>query len=165
MQFPEIPDEIKKLLAQGEKIDEIRLDAEGNWYHNGQPFTNKRIIEFFNKSVNITEDGTYVIHYAQFTYPIIVEDAPVFVTGARFEGFADFEKVLLTLSTGEEEELDNSTLHVRKGRELYCYVRNNTMLAKFKRSASFTLLDRLEESDDIFYLTIAGKKIILKEKM
>ena len=48
MQFPEIPDEIKKLLAQGEKIDEIRLDAEGNWFHNGQPFTNQRIIDFFN---------------------------------------------------------------------------------------------------------------------
>jgi len=165
MQFPEIPDEIKKLLAQGEKIDEIRLDAEGNWFHNGQPFTNQRIIDFFNKSINITKDGTYVIHYAQFTYPIVVEDAPIFVTGVRFKGFADFETVILTLSTGQEEELDVSTLHVRKGKELYCYVRNNTMLAKFKRSASFTILDRLEETDDIFYLTIAGKKIVLEEKL
>jgi hypothetical protein len=38
------------------------------------------------------------------------------------------------------------------------------MLARFKRSAAFTILERLEESDDIFYVTIAGNKIVLEEK-
>ena len=162
-EFPEIPDEIKKLFEE-HAIDEIRLDAEGNWFHNGEPFTNQRIIRFFNSSITITRDGTYVLHYANFTYPIVVEDAPIFVTGARFEGFADFEHVILTLSSGEEEELSIATLHIRKAAELYCYVRNNTMLARFKRSAAFTILERLEESDDIFYVTIAGNKIVLEEK-
>ena len=77
--YPELPEEIRELLERGEKIDEIRLDKDGNWFHNGQPFSNKKIIDFFNRSINITRDGTYVIHYDRYTYPIIVDDAPLLV--------------------------------------------------------------------------------------
>lgn len=164
-EFPEIPEYIKDLMESGERIDEIRLDREGNWLHNGEPFANKRIIDFFNKSVGVTADGAYVLHYGPFVYPIVVEDAPVFVTGVRVEGFGPFEKVFITLFNGEEEELDIHKLHYQQEKGLYCYVNRGRLLAKFKRSPSFQILERLEETNDTFYLEICGEKIVLKEKI
>ena len=163
--YPEIPEEIQKLLESGETIDEIRLDAEGNWFHNGAPFTNERIIDFFSKSVDITRDGRYVIHYADFVYPIVVEDAPVFVTGVRFEGFGDFEEVFITLRSRGEEKLDIDSIYVKPNNCLYCRVEGGRMPAKFTRSPSFQVLERLEESDDTFHLHIGGKRIVLREKV
>ncbi len=163
-EYPEIPEYIKNLMESGERIEEIRIDAEGNWYHEGEPFTNQRIIDFFNRSVDVTADGEYVLHYDDYVYPIVVEDTPVFVTGVRVEGFSFFENIYITLSTGEEEELDETSLNYSKPDGLYCRVRNGRMPAKFKRSPSFQLLERLQETDDTYYITIRGNKIVLEEK-
>jgi len=86
--YPEIPEYIKQLMESGEKIDQIRIDSEGNWFHEGEPFINQRIIDFFNRSIDVTAEGQYVIHYDDFVYPIEVEDTPLFVTGVRIEGFS-----------------------------------------------------------------------------
>jgi hypothetical protein len=163
--FPEIPEEIKKLLESGELIDEIRLDAEGNWTHNGQPFLNERIIDYFNRSVDVTRDNIYVIHYGNFVYPITVEDAPLFITGVRFEGAGELERVHVTIRSRGEEILDPATLHVGVNNSLYCRVCGGRFPAKFMRSPSFQVLERLEESEDIFHLEIGGKRIVLQEKL
>lgn len=162
-QLPEIPEYIKNLIADGKIIDEIFIDKEGNWFHNGEKFTNERIISFFSKSVNITADGEYVIHYGNYTYPIKVEDTPYFVTGVIFDGFGCFERVFLNLSSGETEELNCNTLYCRDNNALYCRVKNGTMPAKFKRSPSFNILERLEEDGKgSFNLRICGQVIPLR---
>jgi hypothetical protein len=162
-EFAEIPDYIRDLMDSGE-LEEIRLDKEGNWFHAGEAFTNERIIDFFNRSVDVTKDGTYVLHYADFTYPINVEDAPVFVSGIVIKGFGIFEQVVLQLSTATEERLDHRTLFYRQESGLYCYVRGGRLKARFRRSPFFQILERLEESDDTFYISICGEKVVLTEK-
>lgn len=159
--LPEIPEYIKKLAMSGELTDEIRLDSEGRWLHNGELFSNKKIIDFFNRHVNITADEEYVIHYDIYTYPIIVEDTPVFITGVRFEGFGDFEKVYLNLSTGNVDQLDPDTLYYKDNNALYCRVSQGKFPAKFMRSPSFHILERLDQSGDRYMLNICGKKIEL----
>ncbi len=161
---PEIPKFIKDLINSGEKIDEIKIDTEGNWFFNGEQFINKRIVRFFNKHIDITKDGEYVVHYDKFTHPIVVEDAPIFVTGVKIAEKGTDEKVYLTLTNEESEVLDIKTLHY-KNECLYCYVKNGKLLAKFKRSPSFEMLYRLEETDDVYYIHMGGQKIILKEKI
>ena len=151
---PEIPEYIKELMKTGEIADRIVLDREGNWFHNGEPFINKRIIDFFNKSVNISADGHFVLHYSNYTYPIEVEDVPVFITGVRFDGFGSFEKITMNLSTGDTEELDPSTLYYRDNNALYCSVLEGKFQAKFMRSPSFHVLDRLDEIEGEFYLSM-----------
>jgi len=164
-QFPVIPDYIRELIASGEGIEEILIDKEGVWYHKGEKFTNEKIISFFGRSVNITAEGEYVIHYGNYTYPIKVEDAPYFVTGITINGFGNFESVTLNLSSGETEELNCNTLYCKKNNALYCRIKNGTMPAKFKRSPSFHILERLEEnSDGKFYLRLCGQIIELKIK-
>ncbi len=164
-QLPEIPEYIKELIASNAGIDEILIDKEGIWHHNGEKFINEKIISFFGRSVNITSDGEYVIHYGDYTYPIKVEDAPYFVTGVTFDGFGDFEKITLNLSSGETEELNCNTLYCKKNNALYCKIKNSSMPAKFKRSPSFNILERLEESSDgKFNLRLCGQIIELKVK-
>jgi len=159
----EIPEYIKDLIKSGTEIDEIRLDKNGKWFHNREPFTNSRIIDFFNKSIAITSDGQYVLHYDIYTYPIIVEDVPVFVTGVRFEGQDKFEKIFMNLSTGTSEQLNTETL-IYRNNTLYCTLNSNSFPAKFNRSPSFHILDRLEEKNGEYFLDICGKRINLKQE-
>lgn len=160
--FPEIPEEIKELFDRGELNDTIRLDKDGKWFHNGDPFTNKKIIDYFNRSINITRDGTSVIHYGQYTYPIIVEDAPLFVTGILFKGFGRFEKITLNLTSGTEELLDIYSLYY-KNQTMYCRVSGGRMTAKFRNSPFYHLMERLDEVEGQFYLTLCGEKIHIKQ--
>lgn len=162
--LPELPTFLKEKLESGAPVEDIFLDREGRWFHEGVQFTNERIIDFFNSSVDITAEGILVIHYANFTYPIRVEDTAIFITGVRYEGFGSFEKVYINLSTGEEEELKVSTLHISDENVLYCLVRNETMRARFKRSPSFHILERLDERDGIYYLNLCGISLPLKRQ-
>ncbi|HOP62901.1 MAG TPA: DUF1285 domain-containing protein [Spirochaetota bacterium] len=160
--YPEIPDYIKEMILSGE-IDDIFLDKEGRWFHNGEPFLNEKITAFFSKSVDITTDGQYVIHYSDFTYPIRVEDTPIFVTGVRFDGFGSFERIFINTSDGETEELDIYTIYYGNNNALYCRVRHGRMPARFMRSPSFYILERLEEkSDGCYSLRLCGQIIDLK---
>ena len=160
---PEVPQYLKDVLDAGGRIDDILLDREGNWFHNGEKFINERIISFFSRSVDITEDGQYVLHYSDNVYPIRVEDAPYFVTGVRFEGFGTFERIFITLSSGESEELDPTTLFCKANNALYCRIKKGRLTAKFKRSPSFNILERLDESPDgKYYVRLCGTNIELK---
>jgi hypothetical protein len=161
-EYPEIPEEIKELLERGELADEIRLDKDGNWLHNGQPFSNKRIIEFFNRSIGVTRDGVHVIHYDRYTYPIVVDDVPLFITGVWFKGFGKWEKININLSNGSTELLDIYSLYY-KNNTLYCRVASGSMVAKFKNSPFYHLMERLIEVEGSFYLTLRGEKIHLQQ--
>jgi len=161
-EYPELPEEIRSMLERGETIEEIRLDKDGNWSHNGQPFTNKKIIDFFNRSINITRDGMHVIHYDRYTYPITVEDAPLFVTGAWFKGFGRWEKITINLSNGTSELLDIHSLYY-KNKALYCRASEGRMVAKFRNSPSYHILERIDQVGDSFYLTLCGTKIRIEQ--
>ncbi len=160
-----IPEEIREKIESGEfVIDEIILDKDGNWFHNGQPFTNQKIIDLFNRSIHITEDGSYALHYDVYTYPIIVEDVPFFISGVRFDGFGDFEKIFINTSDGGTEELDICTLYYRKSNNaLYCRIKEGVFPAKFRRSPSFHVLERLDEVNGEFILNLCGRKISLNQ--
>jgi hypothetical protein len=162
-EFPELPNELKKLFENKELEDEIRLDKNGTWHHNDQPFKNQKLIDFFNKSINVTMDGTYVIHYDTYTYPITVEDAPLFVTGVVFRGFLQYEKITMNLTNGKTELLDVNTLYY-KNKALYCRVENGKLIAKFKTSPSYHILDRIDEIDGKYYLKLSGQKILLQQE-
>ncbi len=162
--YPEIPAYIRKLMESGDAWDEIRIDTEGKWFHNGVPFRNTRLIAFFNKSIDITRDRMYVIHYNNFVYPIVVEDAPLFITGLRFHKTGDDESIFIALTSGNVEKLDLKTLNYRNN-ALYCYVRSGEIMAKFRRSSSYELLQNIRETSDIYYLDICGQKVVLAEKV
>jgi hypothetical protein len=160
---PQIPEYIIELMESNQLEDEIKIDSEGQWFHNNTLIENPRFISFFNKSINKTKDGTFVLHYSNYTYPIIVEDVPYFITGVIFEGFGDFEKITINISNGTSEELDEDTLFYKKN-ILYCKILDQDFDARFKRSPSFHILERLDEKNGQYILNICGKSIILKQE-
>jgi hypothetical protein len=158
---PQLSEELKELFEHNRLEDEIRLDKDGAWFHNGRPFKNRRIVDFFNRSIDITADGIHVLHYGGYSYPVVVEDAPVFVTGVVFRGFLQYETITLNLTNGTNELLDIRTLYY-KNNALYCRIKNGTMTAKFRHSPSYHILERIEETDGGFYLNLCGQKIVLE---
>ena len=107
---PEIPEYIREMMKTGEIADRIVLDREGNWHHNGEPFTNKKIIDFFNKSVNISIDGHYVLHYSVTPIPSRSRtwrcSSPACASRIRV-----LRRVIMNLTTGQTDELDPDTLY------------------------------------------------------
>lgn len=148
-----LPDVVKNFLRSGATLEEIRLDANGNWTHEGLDFENERIIELFNRSVARTDGGTWVLVIGRFTYPIEVEDTGYFVERLHWTSAAG---PTLSLSDHTEEPLDPDTLEYRPHGRLYCRIREGQFRARFKKTAYYDLADRMEERDGGYVVNIGG---------
>lgn len=136
-----LPDVVKAFLRKGAKLEEIRLDASGNWTHEGLDFENPRIISLFNRSIGRTAGGTWVLEIGTFTYPIEVEDAGYFVERVDLAQ----DPPLLHLSDETSEPLDLSTLRYAPEGRLYCSIKSGTFDARFKRSTYYRMAEHIED--------------------
>ncbi|MFB6262026.1 MAG: DUF1285 domain-containing protein [Bradymonadaceae bacterium] len=152
-----LPDIVQEFLESGADLEEIRLDARGEWTHEGLDFENQKIIDLFNRSVDRTDGGTWVLEVGRFTYPITVEDTGFFVEQVDLET----SPPLLRLSDGTTETLDPDTLEYESGGRLYCRVKNGEFRARFKRPAYYDLADRCERQDGGIYLELDDRRVRL----
>lgn len=139
-----LPEVVKNFLRAGARLENIRLDSRGRWTHEGLDFENPRIIDLFNRSVDRTEGGTWVLVVGQFTYPIEVEDTGFFVERIDWTSAAG---PLLVLSDHTQEPLDAGTLEYLPEGRLYCSVKGGEFRARFKRAAYYDLAERIDDED------------------
>jgi uncharacterized protein len=158
---PTLPETVRRFLASGAKLESIRLDAHGQWWHQGGRFENRRVIDLFARSVDRTQGGTWVVNVGQFTYPIEVEDTPFFVTAFAVEADGDVERVILRLVGGESELLDPDTLAYDGDLGISCAVRAGRFRARFLKAPYYALTERLEEDALGFGLRLAGRLVRL----
>ena len=147
-----LPGPVRQFLLAGGQLERIVLDAEGTWQHEGEPFENPALIALFNRSLQRTAGGTWVLHIPPFTYPIELADTPYYVRSARHED----GRIMLHLGEEREQPLDPDTLCYVEGRGLYCRV--NGGAARLLRPAYFALAGQIAETADGFYLELAGKR-------
>src|SRR3954464_4980491 len=83
---PTLPVPIRQFLTAGGQLERIVLDEQGQWSHQGEPFLNPALIELFNRSLERTPGGTWVLHIEPFSYPVELADTPYYVHGARLQG-------------------------------------------------------------------------------
>lgn len=102
---PDVPPFVRRLLDEGARLEHIRLDAYGRWWHEGQPIDHPRVRTLFDRSLHRTAAGTWVLIVPPYTYPVLVDDVGRFVTQLR-DTDSGWQ---LELSTGEAEPLDAST--------------------------------------------------------
>lgn len=76
---PDVPETVRQALLRGAKLESIRLDARGRWWHQGEMFENERLIALFSRSVHATPKGTWLVTIGQYSYPVEVEDVAVHV--------------------------------------------------------------------------------------
>lgn len=133
----------------------IRRDAQGRWFHDGEPLGHPNLIRSFECWIKRAEDGRWClrndINWAYFT----LEGPPLFVRAARV---AAGDRVVLTLSNGTEEPLRPETLRQDAEGALYCDAADGTLVARFERHAQAHLERVLGEDADGVYLALAGRR-------
>lgn len=157
---PTLPEPVRQFLGAGGQLERIVLTAEGQWLHEGEPFTNPALIALFSRSLQRTAGGTWVLHIPPFTYPVELADTPYYVRSALWQA----ERVLLQLNDDSEEPLDPASLRYVEGRGLYCRVKGQPgYAARLLRPAYYALASQLSESAEGFYLELSGQRCRIPE--
>ncbi|WP_201755762.1 DUF1285 domain-containing protein [Corallococcus silvisoli] len=120
----------------------IRLDAALRWWHDDEPIEHPKIIELFNASLVLDEDGRYQLRIASDWCYVHVEDAAYEV---RTVDVTPDERVSLRLSDRTAEALDLGALQLTPDGVLTCRVKQGRAKARFSRDAQYQFGELLEE--------------------
>jgi hypothetical protein len=101
----------------------IRVNTRNEWLH-GEDLINARVAHLFAKSVQVQDDGSYAVCVGRESQSILVDDTPFWVTTLSLEpgDGGPIERVQLTLSDGQHEDLDPRTLMQSADNTLYCRI-------------------------------------------
>lgn len=133
----------------------IRRDAQGRWFHDGDPVENPAVARAFDRWIDRADDGRWCLkNSANWAY-VEIEGAPIFVRDLRLEGGA----ALLELSDERSEPLEPSTLRRDRAGVLYCTVRGGRLPAQFTRRAMWALEPVVAEDEAGVYLALSGAKV------
>jgi uncharacterized protein len=137
----------------------ITVDAEGDWYYQGNKIIRPDILEFFCEHLRLNADGDYMLEWRQNRCLLKVEDTPLVITRVdrmRAEP-PEQERILLVLKHLRSRELlDPASLVVGKDNVLYCKVRAGHFPARFSRPAYYQLTEWIEQDPETggFYLEL-----------
>ncbi len=147
-----LPPIVQRFLASGAKLESIRLDEHGHWWHEGGLFNNKKIEALFYRSIDRTPGGTWVLNIAPFTYPITVDDVPLFVEDITMHDGG--QRISMHLSDNTTEDLDPASLRYTEDRGFYCTAKEGRFEARLRRAPYYALTEHLEERGDDFGLKL-----------
>lgn len=122
----------------------IRLDARLRWWHDDEPIEHPRIIELFNSSLVLDEQGRYQLQIGKDWCYVQVEDAAYEV---RTVDVTPDERVFVRLSDRTAEALEPATLAVAPDGVLTCRVKGSRAGARFSRDAQYQLGELLEQDE------------------
>lgn len=131
------------------KSEEIRLSADGTWYHGGVEITHERTVDSFFKSIYCDENQFY-LKGENMPVAVNVEDVAFFVRGINRQD----DQFILNLSDGSSEPLNLSTLDFGGEDQLYCRIKDGTVRAKFERKVYHDFFKDLTEKDGYFGLMV-----------
>jgi hypothetical protein len=133
----------------------IRLDAALRWWHDDEPIEHPRIIELFNTSLVLDEEGRYQLRIGKDWCYVQVEDAAYEV---RTVDVTPEERLSVRLSDRTAESLDLDTLAVGVDGILTCRVKGSRVKARFSRDAQFQLGELLEQDESGRLFLRAGQR-------
>lgn len=133
----------------------IRRDAEGRWWHDGEPVVNEGVARAFDRWVDVAEDGRFCLRNEVNWAYVEIEGPPVFVRRVRARG----EALELELSDGRTEALAEASLVADGEGQLACRVREGRLDAGFSRRAMLDVVDWLEEDGPGWRLRV-GSRIV-----
>lgn len=133
----------------------IRIDARGDFWHDGQPVTHPGLAKAFASWVEVDpESGRYIIKNSINWAFVTVDDVPLVARSASVEG----DGVVLHLSDGSHEPLDLASLRLEPGDVPYVDVRGGALPAKLLPGAAFTLLEWLGEREVVRVAAGEGRR-------
>ena len=137
---------LKELEKRRRSID-LHLDREGAWWHDGAPFTHDRLIEAFNRGLDIDIDsGEPILRVGGHWCYISVEDTAFIVLRVSQQKGA----FSVLLNTREKIEMDPTSLSF-VGETLYTRLGDGRR-ARFNRDALATIAGWLIEKNEEYFL-------------
>ena len=139
---------------------ELRIDREGNWFHEGVEIVREDIRKLFSRHLVSNGNGGYLVRIGEDECPVRVEDAPFVVIRVEQESA---DGLALLLGDGGREALDPRTIEFRGSNVPYCRVRDG-LEARFSRAAYYQLAEFIEHDaeSDRYYLSINGETVELE---
>lgn len=134
----------------------IRRDAQGRWYHDGQPLSHAGLERAFDRWVERAEDGRYCLKNDINWAYITLEGPAHFVRSVQIEPAG---QVMLALSNEQQEPLRAETLRMGEDGALYCDVGDGTLTARFDRHAAAQLEPLIGEDETGLYVEVAGRRV------
>jgi hypothetical protein len=137
----------------------IRLDAALRWWHDDEPIEHPRIIELFNGSLVLDEEGRYQLRIGGDWCYVQVEDAAYEV---RAVDVTPGERVSVRLSDRTAEALEPATLALGPDGVLSCRVKGGRARARFSRDAQHQLGELLEQDEaGLLYLRAGQQRLVV----
>lgn len=131
----------------------IRLDRSGRFWHEGEQITHPGLRSALLRWLDRLPDGRHILRLDAKRYAYIeVDDAPLLVTSARWQG----HRVFVTLNDGSTEELRYDSLVNDDDHALYCKVRGGKLDARLTTPAFYAVAEGMVEVADGFALRAAG---------
>ena len=85
---------------------DIRIDARGDWYHQGTRIERKPLIKLFASILRREADGNYYLLTPVEKWRIEVEDTPLLAVDMEIGGAGEQQKIVFVLNTDEPVLLD-----------------------------------------------------------
>ncbi|MBN8550445.1 MAG: DUF1285 domain-containing protein [Deltaproteobacteria bacterium] len=133
----------------------LKLSKTGEWWHNGQPFENKRVSDLFTRSV-VWDPALkeYFVQIGAQRASFDCEDTAFFVTSID----ENTSPWTISISDGSSEQLQAQTIEAGAEDQLYCLV-HGTHRARLTRAAHQSLLQHVSTDNS---LNIEGRLYIIK---
>jgi len=140
----------------------IRLKQDGRWIHQGEPFSNRKIIEFFHRAIRKDEQGRFYLHNVyegkeEHVY-FEVEDTAYFVETLEFDKPAGAFRVML--NTGDDGFVDVRGFETDERGVMYCRVHDGDR-ARLAPSAMQQLADLSQMDAGGVYVDLTGEKVYI----
>jgi len=136
----------------------IVVDKEGNWFYNGQPIINRKIILYFYQILEHASGGGYQLRTEREICPVAVQDAP-FVVVALWRSDQPREEIVVKLNDDTSEPLDLKTLVIGADNVPYCSVKQRRFRARFLRAPYYCLAESVrQEGETTFFLELNGER-------
>ncbi len=145
-----------ELLQGRTRETTIVRDAQGRWFHDGQPLEHPNLTRAFDRWIERAGDGRYClkngINWAYFT----LQGPPFFVRSLRVQPGG---RVELLLSNDARELLRADSLRLGPDGALHCDVGDGSMVARFDRHAAAQLEALIGEDGQGVYIELEGRRV------
>ncbi len=135
---------------------DLRIDAEGRWYHEGRPFTHPRLIALFDAGLDVhPETGEAIVRLDDRWCYVRSDGTPFVVRHLRLDGGSLWAE----LNNGERHIVPQDALALGEGGVVYADVAPRRR-ARLGRSAQGGLADWLREGADgaLWLEPVAGRR-------
>ncbi|MCB9522155.1 MAG: DUF1285 domain-containing protein [Myxococcales bacterium] len=140
-------------LDQVRRSIDLRIDEDGRWWHEGEPFVNQRLRDYFDGNLDVhPESGEPILRVGDKWCYVRVDDTAFFVDRFKVEG----ERLLAVLNTRGRWPVpgDGFVIH---GERAYVTLAPHRR-ARLTRRAWHQLGEWLEEGPEGVQVAVAGRR-------